>query len=236
MNYKNLVFLGTSHIARQSLDEVKESIEREKPGIIAIELDRARLDTLLSKEPRKVSLRIIRKIGLKGFIFSLIGAWAEKKLGNLVGVAPGSEMKQAVKLAKKYNIKIALIDQDIQITLKRFSSSITWKEKWNFLADIVKAFFVRDKELQFDLRTVPEKKIIKKLVGKLKERYPNVYKTLIEERNIVLANNIKKLMGAEPDKKILVIIGAGHVDDVLELIRKKEDGINYTFSIGNKNQ
>ena len=236
MNYKNLVFLGTSHIARQSLDEVKEYIEREKPGIIAIELDRARLDTLLSKEPRKVSLRIIRKIGLKGFIFSLIGAWAEKKLGNLVGVAPGSEMKQAVKLAKKYNIKIALIDQDIQITLKRFSSSITWKEKWNFLADIVKAFFVRDKELQFDLRTVPEKNIIKKLVRKVKERYPNVYKTLIEERNIVLANNIKKLMGAEPDKKILVIIGAGHVDDVLELIRKKEDGINYTFSIGNKNQ
>ena len=236
MNYKNLVFLGTSHIARQSLDEVKESIERERPGIIAIELDRARLDALLSKEPRKVSLRIIRKIGLKGFIFSLIGAWAEKKLGNLVGVAPGSEMKQAVKLAKKYNIKIALIDQDIQITLKRFSSSITWKEKWNFLADIVKAFFVRDKELQFDLRTVPEKNIIKKLVRKVKERYPNVYKTLIEERNIVLANNIKKLMGAEPDKKILVIIGAGHVDDVLELIRKKEDGINYTFSIGNKNQ
>jgi len=236
MNYKNLVFLGTSHIARQSLDEVKEYIEREKPGIIAIELDRARLDALLSKEPRKVSLRIIRKIGLKGFIFSLIGAWAEKKLGKIVGVAPGSEMKQAVKLAKKYNIKIALIDQDIQITLKRFSSSITWKEKWNFLADIVKAFFVRDKELQFDLRTVPEKNIIKKLVRKVKERYPNVYKTLIEERNIVLANNIKKLMGAEPDKKILVIIGAGHVDDVLELIRKKEDGINYTFSIGNKNQ
>ena len=234
MNYKNLVFLGTSHIARQSLDEVKESIEREKPGIIAIELDRARLDALLSKEPRKVSLRIIRKIGLKGFIFSLIGAWAEKKLGNLVGVAPGSEMKQAVKLAKKYNIKIALIDQDIQITLKRFSSSITWKEKWNFLADIVKAFFVRDKELQFDLRTVPEKNIIKKLVRKVKERYPNVYKTLIEERNIVLANNIKKLMGAEPDKKILVIIGAGHVDDVIRIIQNDEDSINYTFSTHNK--
>ena len=234
MNYKNLVFLGTSHIARQSLDEVKESIERERPGIIAIELDRARLDALLSKEPRKVSLRIIRKIGLKGFIFSLIGAWAEKKLGNLVGVAPGSEMKQAVKLAKKYNIKIALIDQDIQITLKRFSSSITWKEKWNFLADIVKAFFVRDKELQFDLRTVPEKNIIKKLVRKVKERYPNVYKTLIEERNIVLANNIKKLMGAEPDKKILVIIGAGHVDDVIRIIQNDEDSINYTFSTHNK--
>mgnify|MGYP001580281896 FL=1 len=236
MDYKNLVFLGTSHIARQSLNDVAEYIEREKPGIIAIELDRARLNALLSKEPRKVNIGIIRKIGLKGFIFSLLGAWAEKKLGKIVGVSPGSEMKQAVKLAKKYNIKIALIDQDIRITLSRFSKSITWREKWNFFADIIKAFFVRDKELQFDLRTVPEKKIIKKLVEKLKGRYPNVYKTLIEERNIVLANNIKRLMEAEPDKKILIIIGAGHVDDVIKMIKNNEDTINYTFSTHNINQ
>ena len=236
MNYKNLVFLGTSHIARQSLDEVKESIEREKPDIIAIELDRARLNALLSKEPRKVNIGIIRKIGLKGFIFSLFGAWAERKLGKLVGVSPGSEMKEAVKLAKKYSIKIALIDQDIGITLNRFSKSITWREKWNFLTDIIKAFFVRDKELQFDLRTVPEKKMIKKLVGKLKERYPNVHKALIEERNIVLADNIKRLMDAEPGKKILVIIGAGHVDDVIKIIQNGENTINYTFSTHNINQ
>lgn len=234
MNYKNLVFLGTSHIAKQSLDEVKEYIEKEKPGIIAIELDRARLGALLSKEPKSVNLMIIRKIGLKGFIFSLLGAWAEKKLGKLVGVSPGSEMKQAVKLAKKNSIKIALIDQDIQITLSRFSSSITWKEKWNFLADIVKAFFVRGNDFQFDLKTVPEKKIIKKLVGKLKDRYPNVYMTLIEERNVVLANNIKRLMEAEPDKKILVIIGAGHVDDVIELIKNNENPeVRYNLTIGN---
>jgi len=46
MNYKNLVFLGTSHIAKQSLDEVKQYIEKEKPEIIAIELDAKRLPFL----------------------------------------------------------------------------------------------------------------------------------------------------------------------------------------------
>ena len=232
MNYKNLVFLGTSHIAKQSLDEVKEAIEREKPDIVAIELDRARLGALLGKGQRKVNLRSIRQIGIKGFIFSLFGAWAEKKLGKLVGVSPGSEMKQAVSLARKNNMKIALIDQDIRITLNKFSNAITWKEKWNFVADIAKAFFVRDKELQFDLRKVPEKKMIKKLVEKLKSRYPNVHKVLIEERNAVLANNIKKLMNAEPDKKILIIMGAGHVDDVVGLIKNESGGINYNFSVG----
>ena len=166
---------------------------------------------------------------MKGFLFSLFGAWAERKLGKLVGVAPGSEMKQAIKIAKKEKIEIALIDQDIEVTLQRLSNEITWKEKWNFLVDIIKALFLRKKELDFDLSTVPDKKIIRKLTNKLKERYPNVHKVLIEERNIVIAQNIKKLMDSAPDKKILVILGAGHTDDVLELV--KEPQISFSFSV-----
>ena len=230
MKYKNLVFLGTSHIAKQSLEEVKKLIEEEKPDIIALELDKYRLPALMSKAPRKIELRIIRQIGLKGFLFSLFGAWAERKLGKLVGVAPGSEMRQAVKIAKREGIKLALVDQDIKITLQRLSKSLTWKEKWNFLADIARALFTRKKEIEFDLTKVPEKRIIKKLTDKLKERYPNLYKVLIEERNEVIAKNIKNLMNSNQDKKILVILGAGHIDDVME--RVKENGISFSFSVG----
>jgi len=233
MKYRNLIILGTSHIAKQSMDEVKKHIEEEKPDIIAIELDSKRLPALMSKGPRKIQLRAIRQIGVKGFVFSLIGAWAEKKLGKLVGVAPGSEMKQAVQIAKKNNIKIALVDQDIEITLKRLSKTLTWKEKWNFAADILKSIFTKGEMIDFDLRTVPEKKIIRKLTLKLKERYPNVHNVLIEERNSVIAGNLRNLINSNPDKKILAILGAGHVDDVLELVKKNE-GINlsYSYSIG----
>ena len=229
MNYKNLVFLGTSHIAKQSLTEVKKCIEEQKPSIIALELDKKRLYALITKNKRKIDLRDIKQIGLKGFIFSLFGAWAEKKLGKLVGVAPGSEMKLAVKIAKKEKIKIALVDQDIEITLQRLSNTITWKEKRNFLIDVLKALFSWKKEVEFDLTTVPDKKIIKKLIFKLKERYPNIYNVLIEERNIAIADNLKKLIAANNNKKILVILGAGHVDDVVELV-KEDSNIGYSFS------
>lgn len=232
MKFKNLVFLGTSHIAKQSLNDVRKHIEEEKPHIIALELDKKRLLALMSKGTRKIELRSIRHIGLKGFLFSLFGAWAEKKLGKLVGVAPGSEMKAAIEIAKKQNIEIALIDQDIEVTLKRLSKLITWKEKRNFVIDLLKALFIRKKEVEFDLATVPDKKIIKKLTNKLKERYPNVYGVLIGERNVVIAENIKKLIHSNPNKKILVILGAGHIDDVLELVKEKEPKISFSFSVG----
>ena len=232
MRYKNLIFLGTSHIAKQSLNEVKQYIENEKPDIIAMELDKKRLQALMQKATRKIELKSIKNIGLKGFLFSLFGAWVERKLGKLVGVAPGSEMKQAIKIAKKENIEIALVDQDIEVTLQRLSKSITWKEKMAFLNDLIKALFVRTKEIEFDLTTVPDKKIIRKLTSKLKERYPNVYKVLIEERNMVIAESIKKLMNSNPNKKILVILGAGHIDDVLGLIKSNEEQeISYSFEV-----
>jgi len=229
MKYNNLTIIGTSHIAKQSLDEVEEAIEKGKPDIIALELDRRRLYSLF-KNPGKIRIYDIKRVGIKGFIFSLIGAWAEKKLGKMVGVMPGSEMKKAVGLAKKNKIMIALIDQDIEITLKRFSKSLTWKERWNFFADIIKAIFVRKKVIEFDLTKVPSKKIIKKLVSQVKKRYPNIYNVLIVERNHVMAENLRKIMEKYPDKKILAIIGAGHEEDILNLIKKPS--ISYSFKIG----
>ena len=220
MNYKNLMIIGTSHIAKQSLEDVEKAIEGWKPDIVALELDNRRLYSMFRK-PGKIRLYDIKRIGIKGFIFSLIGAWAEKKLGNMVGVAPGSEMKNAVRLARKNNIKVALIDQDIEITLKRFSKSLTWKEKWNFFEDILKAIFARKGVIEFDLTKVPSKKVIKKLIEQVKKRYPNIYKVLIEERNNVMANNLHNVMSEHPDKKILAIIGAGHEDDILGLVKKQ---------------
>ena len=229
MIYNNLTIIGTSHIAKQSLEEVEKAIVEGKPDIVALELDRRRLYSLF-KKPGKIRIYDIKRVGIKGFVFSLIGAWAEKKLGEIVGVAPGSEMKKAVRLAKKNKIKIALIDQDIEITLQKFSKSLTWKEKWNFIVDIIRAIFVRKKVIEFDLTKVPSKKIIKKLVSQVKKRYPNVYNVLIEERNHVMAENLIKIMELYPDKKILAIIGAGHEDDILKLI--KTPSISYSFRIG----
>ena len=234
MKYKNLILIGTSHIAKQSVDEVKNAIVEKKPDIIALELDNKRLYALTHKKKNRMSIYDIKKIGIKGYIFSIIGAFIEKKLGDYVGVAPGSEMLAAVNLAKKNNIKMALIDQDIEITLKRFSKMLSWKEKWNFVVDLLKAVFLKNKKkVDFDLRTVPSKEIIEKLIKEVKLRYPNIYKVLVEERNNIMAKNLSHLIVNNPDKKILGIIGAGHEEEIINLIKQKEDNaISYNIDIG----
>jgi len=221
MKYKNLTLIGTSHISPESLKEVEEVIDAQKPDIVAIELDKKRLIGLLQKKKSKIRLRDIKRIGIKGYVFSLIGAWVEHKLGEQVGVKPGSEMLRAVKAAKKHGAMLALIDQDIEITLRRFSQELTWKEKWNFIVDLFKGAVLRKKELPFDIRKVPSQAVINKLIRKVRKRYPSIYKVLVVERNKIMAANIAGLLRAYPDKVIVAVIGAGHEKELMDLIKKE---------------
>ena len=173
ITYKNLTLIVTSHIAIQSIKEVEKVILELRPEVVALELDQMRFKGLMSGEKSKVRISDISKIGVKGYVFSLIGAYVEKRLGSVVGVKPGDEMKKAAYTARKINAKIALIDQKIEITLKKFSKRLTWKEKFRFLKDILVAIIKRPK-INFDLKQVPDKKVIKELTNHVKVRYPNV--------------------------------------------------------------
>jgi len=232
MEYRNLTLLGTSHIAQQSIDAVKKAIENGKPDIIAIELDEKRLKTILSsKKSGRIRLRDIRKIGIKGYLFSLLGEWVERKLGEQVGVKPGTEMLTAVKLAKQQGKILALIDQPIEITLRRLNNAIGWKEKLQFGWDIIKNVFKREK-VSFDLHTVPDEKIIKELTQRVKKDYPRVYHVLVEERNEYMVKKLVTIMREENEKKILAVIGAGHEKEMISMIKEllEVPAFSYSFS------
>jgi len=226
MRWKNLVVIGTSHIAAESKKEVRQVILKEEPDIIALELDKKRLYALLHPKQEKLRLRDIKKVGFKGWLFGVVGAWAEKKLGEQAGGKPGQEMLEAISIARDKRITLALIDQDIQITLQKFSKSLSWKEKGHFIGDLFNGIVLRKQEIQFDLRKVPSSKIISQLTSKVKKRYPNIYRVLVTERNEIMARRLAHIIEMHPSYKIVAIIGAGHEKEIIRLIKKYYKG-NY---------
>tara|TARA_Y100000310_G_scaffold76119_1_gene72546 strand:- start:1127 stop:1813 length:687 start_codon:yes stop_codon:yes gene_type:complete len=221
MKYKHLTLIGTSHIAKESLKEVEEAIVREKPVLVCVELDRKRAYALIHNIKGRIRISDIPKIGVKGYLFALLGAWAERKLGDYVGMSPGDEMKRAMAVAKREKIKVAFIDQDIEITLKKLSKALTWTEKWHFVVDLFKGFVLRDKKYQFDLNKVPSKDIIAKMIKEVKVRYPNLYRVLVEERNVFMAKKLIKLMKEFEGKPIVAVVGAGHEEEMISIMKGK---------------
>jgi len=216
--YKNLYILGTSHISKDSIKQVDSFISDNKPDIVAIELDKRRFYAMLNES--KLSIKDVFQMGIKAFLINLIGAYVEKKLGNIVGVKPGSEMRKAIELAKKNNLKLSLIDQDISITMKKLSKAITIGVVFKFIWEIIRAIVLRKSDIEvFDIRKVPSKKVLDNILSKVKKTYPGIHKVLIEERNEVMAKNLYKVMNKYKDKKIFAVVGAGHESEIINILK-----------------
>ncbi len=223
----SVVLVGTSHIARESVANVAGVIEHFEDPIVGIELDRHRFRALVSSEKRRYmpTWQNIRHYGVTGTLFAVIAGYVSQKLGEHVGVQPGDDMLSAINTAKKHNLTIALLDQPINITLKRFSHTVTLREKFRFVTDIFQGIFLPRITLrkygieEFDLCKVPSSTIIMKLMDHLHTRYPNVYEVLINERNQYMVHRIRRFQQKYSTKIIVVIVGAGHEDGMKKLLK-----------------
>jgi pheromone shutdown-related protein TraB len=219
--------IGSSHIAKESVERVKKEIESFSPDIVALELDARRAYALMHKDDNEKQKKdywgMIKSVGFKGFVFAVVGSFVQKKLGDMVGIEPGAEMKNALIAAKSKGIKVVYIDQDVEVTLKRFSNAITWKEKWQFVKDIFEvSVSPKKRKLKFDLKTVPDDKIINEMIKEVEKKYPNIHRVLVEERNVIMAKRLYALSRKYPEGKILAVVGAGHKEEILRIIKKLE--------------
>lgn len=219
----NVRIVGTSHISEQAARSVRKAYEEFQPDIVAVELDRRRLQALQTYVPgQKTSLPpgTLRKVGLTGFLFMLIGGWLQKKLAGIVKVQPGLDMLEAVQLAQKDGKEIALVDRDVLLTMQRLSRAFGAREKMRMFLDIFRAPFMR--KYRFRIDEVPPKELILELMGLMQERYPGLYRVLVEERNMVMAGNVERLCEKHPEKRILLVVGAGHEDGIRKLLANPE--------------
>lgn len=213
INEQNLTIVGTSHISKESKERIKKEFSQFRPDVICVELDRGRLYALMNPDKAK-GAPSIRRLGITGFIFAIVGKALQKKLGNLAGMNPGEDMLLGVTLAKNNKIRMELIDQDASITLRNLSKKVKLREKLRIVLDIFSAPFSKKKRIKIDIRKIPEDQLILELMIQMKDRYPGFYNVLLEDRNRFMARKIYLLMKGNPDSKVMAIVGAGHVEGI----------------------
>jgi len=229
--------IGTSHVSEDSVKQIEFEIQNYKPDFVCVELDRSRLQGLLSKQKSSFSPKLIMQIGLFGYLFGLIGSVVQKKIGKSLNIVPGSDMLVAVKTAKKYSLPVYLIDQEISVTLRNISKNFKFREKMKLVREIFSSLLFPRRAMKkvqrelgitkIDLQKVPDDEIIEKMIGKLKQDYPGLYKALVGDRNFYMSKKMVNLMKEHPDKKVLAIVGAGHKKEMDDIIKKKLLNIEY---------
>ena len=223
---REIIIIGTAHVSKESVELVKKTIEKENPDVVGVELCEQRHETLINKKRWDDTefTKVLREG--KGYLFliNLLLANFQRKIGDELGVQPGSEMMEALKIAKEKNIKVALIDRDIQITLKRAWNIMPFFEKiklfFYLLYDFTYGVFEGKKINENLIEELKDKDIVSELMNELGREAPSVKKVLVDERDVYLASKILSTEG----KKIVAVVGAGHVSGVRDYIKENASG------------
>jgi len=209
---REIILIGTAHISKDSVDLVHRVIKNETPDCVCVELDAKRYDTL-SKKKRWESLdlkEIIRKKQLSTLLFNLMLASYQKKLGNQLGVLPGTELLMAVKTAEEKGISIALCDRDVRVTLRRAWHAISFFKKNYLLATLFAGLFDRAEITEEKLNELKKTDVLSELMLELGQVLPELKRVLIDERDTFLSERIKNAEG----ERIVAVVGAGHVEGI----------------------
>jgi pheromone shutdown-related protein TraB len=223
----NIVLIGTAHISQESVEEVKKVIEEYKPDIVAVELCQRRYDSITKKQEWENTP--INKLLKGGNAYLLLAQTflgsIQRKLGKEYGVEPGSEMVAAIDEAKKHNLKVALIDRDISITLKRAWKKMGLREKFRLTWEFLKAMLGYDEEelKELDLKKLMDQDVISSLMEEFGEIAPSVTTVLIHERDKYIA---KKILDESKKGKVVAVVGAGHLKGIKEHLEKKPLEVN----------
>ena len=116
---REIILVGTAHVSKASIEEVKRAIDEQKPDVLAVELDENRRENMENPETWK-NMDIIKVLkNGQGFLLlaNLILSAYQKKMGDNSGINPGEEMIAAINRAKEMNIESVMVDRPISQSL-----------------------------------------------------------------------------------------------------------------------
>ncbi len=211
-----LWLIGTAHISASSVDTVEELLRLETPDVVLVELDERRLQAL-EDENRFKNLDIIQIIKGKQTFFviaSLILGAIQKKMSTGTGVTPGAELKQAVLSAREVGAKVALVDRDIGITLRRAWRLMPFWGRMKLFAGLLVGEEAEINEEILD--EMKQKDAVTVMMEDLAREAPTIKHVLIDERDIYMSAQITENRG----RNSVAVVGAGHVPGILRQLEQ----------------
>ncbi len=222
---REFYLVGTAHVSKDSVNDVRATVNQVEPDSICIELCASRYRTFTQKDSwRKMDIfKILKEKKSTLLLVQLIMSSFYRKLGEQLDVQPGAEMLEGANLAKERDVELVLADREIEITFKRVWGFLSLWHKFKLLGHVLMGVFEQD-EIDSDLvETMKQKDQLEVIMEEFGQKLPEIKKRLIDERDVVLAQKIRHAKG----KKVVAVVGAGHVPGMIQHIQQDEPIAEY---------
>ncbi|MBS3062006.1 MAG: TraB/GumN family protein [Candidatus Diapherotrites archaeon] len=217
---KEILLIGTAHISAESVRLAQETILTEKPDVVGIELDEQRYHQL--KNDSKWQSTDIGAVIKEGktylLLLNIFLSNLQRRLGESVSMKPGQEMIIAEQTATQNGIPVALLDRNIQVTMQRAFGLMPLMEKLRLGYYLLMGIFgggTGEKITPEKIEELKRQDIVTNLIQELGQKAPTVKQVLVDERDQFIAKRILDT----PAKKIVCVIGAGHVAGIKKILQ-----------------
>ncbi|SEV99376.1 TraB/GumN family protein [Luteibacter sp. 329MFSha] len=211
------VILGTAHVSRASVQAVDALLEAERFDAVAVELCPSRAQGVRDPEAfKQMDLFQIIRQGKAGMVAaSLVLGSFQKRLAAQYGIEPGAEMKAAMDGADARGIPVWLVDREVGTTLKRAWRSVGFFQRFGLLAGMLGSVFEREEIAEEDIEKLKQADLLESAFSDFASGSAPLYRALIAERDEFMAAKLREngaaMDAAAPTRKVLVVIGAGHL-------------------------
>jgi pheromone shutdown-related protein TraB len=206
--------LGTAHVSKTSADVVAEMAGSGEFDTIAVELCKTRLKALSGKKDwRDLDLfRIIRekKAGLVMANLALSGY--QRRIAEQFDIEPGAELKAAAEAAQQFDLPLQLIDRDLSTTLKRSYRNIPWYKRLYLTSGLLLSSVSSEEIDESAIEKLKEGDILESTFTEFAEHSPELYASLIAERDRFMAAKLRSYNADRQGTRVLAVIGAGHLE------------------------
>src|SRR3972149_10494485 len=223
LNYdgKEIIIIGTAHISKESSYLVERVTTDEKPDTVCVELCPMRFEALKQKDQWKDTdiVRVIREKRTSLLLTQLLLASLQKKIAQKFNINPGEDMLRAVAKAEELKSKIVLADREIRVTLLRTWRRMRFISKVKLLPEMILSLFITEDITEEDIEKLKQQDALEIAMRAISDKLPEVKTTLIDERDQYMAHAI----GRAPGRKIVAVMGAGHVAGVMNNLGRAID-------------
>ena len=218
---KEIILVGTAHVSKQSVEQVKEVIDREQPDSVCIELDEQRYKAIMEGNKWRETdiFKVIKEKKATLLIMNLAISSFQNRLAKQFDTKPGQEMIQGIESAKEIGAELILADRNIQITFARIWGNVGIWGKGQLLTSIIYSIFNKESISEEELEKMKTQDTLNASLAEISEAFPKLKEPLIDERDQYLAQKIKEA----PGKKIVAVLGAAHVPGITKEIHKEQD-------------
>ena len=215
---REIYLVGTAHVSLESIEDVRKTVELVEPDAICVELCQARYEAFTRPDVwQKMDVFKVIKEGKATLLLSqLIMSAFYKRMGDRLGVRPGADMLEGIKLAQERDVELVLADRDVQVTLKRTWRRLGLWHKLKLLFLLLTSTLVEpdiDKEAVDDLKR-PDR--LGDVLVEFAEAFPAVKQCILDERDVYLAQRIREAEG----QRVVAVVGAGHVPGIARAIHQ----------------